>query len=310
MKDANLLLAYDGAAWRDLMAWAAIPTGTAGTPGLVFKGDPNTGLFSPTADSVAIAAGGGEVVRFLPGGLAGFGTTDPAGQGGDLVVVRTKPGSQTIAKVVNPTNAVGSQARFDLATGVPNAYALFGLTNATTSVAEFIFSGGSAVQSMNLYFDSFVFCASSGSERMRTESGGVRPGTDNSSTLGTGAFRWSSVYAATGAINTSDAREKTALVAIPDSVKRAVRRVIAQAGVFQWLAAVERKGADRARLHVGVTAQAVRDAFLAEGEDPHRWALFCEDETVDGADGSPEGASPRLGLRHDQLLFLAISCLT
>ena len=32
---------------------------------------------------------------------------------------------------------------------------------------------------------------------------------DNTRTLGTGALRWSTVYAGTGTINTSDAREKT-----------------------------------------------------------------------------------------------------
>jgi hypothetical protein len=80
-----------------------------------------------------------------------------------------------------------------------------------------------------------------------------------------------------------------------------VRRVIAQVGVFQWLEAIERKGSDRARLHVGVTAQAVRDAFLAEGEDPARWALFCEDAVGEG--------ETRFGVRQDQLMMLALHCV-
>src|SRR3546814_9382156 len=37
----------------------------------------------------------------------------------------------------------------------------------------------------------------------------LRAGTDNGALLGSGAIRWSVVYAATGAINTSDGREKT-----------------------------------------------------------------------------------------------------
>jgi hypothetical protein len=61
----------------------------------------------------------------------------------------------------------------------------------------------------------------------------VYPSNDNTAALGAAANRWSTVYAATGVINTSDAREKTPLQPIPASVKRAVRRVIAEVGVFQ-----------------------------------------------------------------------------
>jgi hypothetical protein len=159
------------------------------------------------------------------------------------------------------------------------------------------------------------------------------PSSDNAFSLGNASFRFSTVFAATSTINTSDAREKTALSPIPDGVKRAVRRVIAQVGVFQWLESVERKGADRARKHVGVTAQAVRDAFAAEGEDPARWALFCEDavmERVEVAPAKEEGEDnpqhpsrfeerplldaqgapvTRLGVRADQLMWLAIAAI-
>jgi hypothetical protein len=127
----------------------------------------------------------------------------------------------------------------------------------------------------------------------------VYPATDNAAALGAAANRWSTVYAATGVINTSDAREKTPLQPIPANVKRAVRRVIAQVGVFQWLEAVERKGSDRARLHVGVTAQTVRDAFIAEGEDPGRWGLYCED-TIGIEPGVCSEGGTRLGVGLDQ----------
>lgn len=173
-----------------------------------------------------------------------------------------------------------------------------------------------------------------------------RPAADNTHSLGDGSLRWSTVYAATGAINTSDAREKSSLAPIPDAVKRAARRVIAGVGMFQWLEAIERKGADRARLHVGVTAQAVRDAFLAEGEDPARWALFCEDAVTERVEVAParvetvtitdpetgeervvrtpiparfeerpkldaHGAPvTRLGVRVDQLMWLAVAAAT
>lgn len=129
--------------------------------------------------------------------------------------------------------------------------------------------------------------------------GAVTPAADNAHNLGSASERWGTVYAATGSINTSDARKKTPLAPIPESVKRAMRRIIAGVGVFQWRASVEAKGEDGARLHVGVMAQAVAEAFAAEGEDPERWALFCADE-LDDAGGV------RFGLRPDQALWLAV----
>lgn len=133
------------------------------------------------------------------------------------------------------------------------------------------------------------------------------PAGDNAQTLGDASHRWNAVYAATGAINTSDAREKTPLRGLSAAELRAVRRVMSGVGAFQWLASVASKGADRARLHVGVTAQAVADAFAAEGLEPERYALFCADPA---AEPEGEGAPAiRLGVRYDQLFALALAAL-
>lgn len=116
-----------------------------------------------------------------------------------------------------------------------------------------------------------------GTERWRFTTAALRPAADNAYTLGDGSFRPSTLFAVSGTINTSDARDKTPLREIPENVKRAIAAIKSKIGVYQWLDAIEAKGEDGARLHVGVTAQVVRDAFLAEGEDPARWAVFCAD---------------------------------
>ncbi len=125
------------------------------------------------------------------------------------------------------------------------------------------------------------------------------PGADNVYTLGDAAHRLSVVYAATGAINTSDAREKTPLRSLTAAERAAIARVIAGIGVFQWLASVAEKGPGGARLHVGVTAQAVLAAFAAEGLDARNYGLFCADPTADGDE--------RLGVRTDQVLLMALA---
>ena len=163
------------------------------------------------------------------------------------------------------------------------------------------------------------------SDGLFTVNGILQPSTDNARTLGAPSNRWSIVYAATGTINTSDAREKTEIKPLNEAERRVAKAIREQIGTYQWLDAVETKGADKARLHIGVTAQAVQAAFEAEGLDPWRYAILCADEifevvetkrTVTNEDGTeneitdrterpkigPDGKPlVRLGVRYDQL---------
>lgn len=108
--------------------------------------------------------------------------------------------------------------------------------------------------------------------------GSLRPNADGTASLGTGSARWSEIFAATGTINTSDAREKTAVSSPNDVLMRAWGKVNFR--VFQFKDAVEKKGAD-ARLHVGVIAQQVIEAFASEGLDATRYGLLCYDKWED-----------------------------
>jgi hypothetical protein len=164
----------------------------------------------------------------------------------------------------------------------------------------------------------------------------LKPASDNSLSCGASGARWTEVWAATGTINTSDAREKTALRPLDPAEVRAIRRVIAGAGMFQRRDAVEKKG-DGARLHAGVTAQAIADAFIAEGLDPGRYALFCADPLMGMVEVEPVRTIPataersaftlpprfeerplldeegkpvlRLGVRYDQVFAMALAAL-
>lgn len=122
---------------------------------------------------------------------------------------------------------------------------------------------------------------------------------------GASSARWSVVFAAQGTINTSDMREKTAPITITDEVLDAWGDV--QLIAFQWLDAIRVKGEDVARIHYGVMAQQVRDAFAARGIDGTRFGLLCYDEwdeTVDCENGKVTPAGDRWGIRPDQCLFL------
>jgi hypothetical protein len=138
--------------------------------------------------------------------------------------------------------------------------------------------------------------SSTGVDILMANNTAFQPASDNTMFLGSGSLRWSQLFAATGAINTSDAREKTALAPLSEALKRAAARIKAGIGVFQWLEAIARKGADGARLHVGVTAQAVFAAFEAEGLDPWRYGLFCADPLAEEVETAPARVDPETGV--------------
>jgi hypothetical protein len=86
--------------------------------------------------------------------------------------------------------------------------------------------------------------------------------------------------------------------------------------------AYETKG-DDARIHFGIIAQDLEDAFTAEGLDAHRYAMFMEDTWYDIGDGvaypslddiseeDRENAveKTKLGVRYEQVLAFIIAAI-
>jgi len=116
------------------------------------------------------------------------------------------------------------------------------------------------------------------SDGTMTNPGIVRATTDNTFSSGSASFRWSTVFAGTGTINTSDERHKSSIQEIPDDVLDALAGV--KMAMYQMDDAIELKG-DSARWHFGVVAQRVKACFEARGLDPFAYGLLCHDEWVD-----------------------------
>lgn len=143
----------------------------------------------------------------------------------------------------------------------------------------------------------------------------VRPITDDTTSLGASTRRWSQVFAAVGTINTSDQNLKqqisdldTAELAVATRIKGLVKK-------FKFNNAVAAKG-DLARIHVGVIAQDVEQAFVAEGLDPRAYSMFCEDTVYVDAEGvehdnPADGRTEitKLGIRYGELLAFIIAAL-
>jgi hypothetical protein len=116
--------------------------------------------------------------------------------------------------------------------------------------------------------------SASGIEAARFDTGFVSPGGDNGQTLGAASKRWSVVYAGTGSISTSDAREKQDVGVVPDAWLDAWGDV--QWVRFRFTAAAEEKGGT-ARWHLGAIAQQVHQVFADHGLDAFEIGLCCRD---------------------------------
>ena len=128
--------------------------------------------------------------------------------------------------------------------------------------------------------------------------------------LGGASNRWDTVYAATGAINTSDEREKQDIADITEVEKRVAVAIKGMLKSFRFKDAVSAKG-DGARVHFGVIAQDVQAAFVAEGLDPNRYALFCHDtwEEEEEENGVIIPAGDRYGIRYDELFAFILAAI-
>lgn len=100
---------------------------------------------------------------------------------------------------------------------------------------------------------------------------------DNVADCGHPSARWDDVYATNGTIQTSDEREKQDIEALSEAEQRVAVAAKGLLRKFRWKDKVEAKG-DDARIHFGIIAQDLEAAFIAEGLDPSKYAMFIKTE--------------------------------
>jgi hypothetical protein len=147
------------------------------------------------------------------------------------------------------------------------------------------------------------------------------PTTDNTTSLGYSTRRWTTVYATTPLINTSDANDKQDIADLTDAeiaTAKVIKRLFKS---FKFKEAVAKKGAN-ARTHIGVIAQDVQAAFAANGLDAAKYGIFCSDTWYE-VDGSPTdendihytSSTPnavevtKLGIRYGELFAFVIASM-
>ncbi len=285
-------LGFRGASGRyDLTGPLGALPGTAAAPSISFAADRGSGLFLAGPGLPAIAAGGVERARLTASGalLLGAATNISSER---LLIAADQPGTSfSLASNMHASGFAGYSMRT-----VGGSWAMRVAANGT------------------LRWDQDFL--GSGVLRLLIDTGGnVRPGTDNSQSVGAAPARWSVIYAGTGTINTSDAREKSWGGALTAAEQAAARRIALELGFYQWNHAIAAKGPGGARRHFGARAQQIWAIMadeglidpLIEGVTPDsRYAFLCHDAwAADETNG--DAAGNRFGIRTDQLALFLIA---
>jgi hypothetical protein len=145
----------------------------------------------------------------------------------------------------------------------------------------------------------------SGDDRIdpfNTDTNSVR---DNAIDLGGLNSRFDDIYATNGTIQTSDRNEKQDIEALSEAEQRVAVACKGLLRKFRWKDAVAEKG-DDSRIHFGIIAQDLQDAFAAEGLDAGRYAMFISSTWTDEETGEERS---RMGVRYPQLLAFIIAAI-
>jgi hypothetical protein len=128
---------------------------------------------------------------------------------------------------------------------------------------------------------------------------------DNIYDVGTASFRWDDIFATNGTIQTSDRNEKQDIETLSEAEARVAVACKGLLRKFRWKDSVAEKG-DEARIHFGIIAQDLQDAFSAEGLDAGRYAMFISSTWTDEETGEER---TRLGVRYPELLAFIIAAI-
>lgn len=235
---------------------------TVPTAHLPMGGYKLTGLGAPASNGDALSWGAAARVTSLGIGIA---AAVP------LHVTETTGGAVAI---FNSTNSNGGYFRLD---------------NSSTPCIDFgsakaLFSGMALIDGgINVRNSSGVLALGINStELLRINGTAIQPGADNTYNSGAPSFRWGTVYAGTGTINTSGAETKANVRPLSASELAVAKALAKLVRVYQFCDAVTSKGEDKARIHTGVIYEDVVAAFEAQGLDPFRYGIVCRDLAADG----------------------------
>jgi hypothetical protein len=126
---------------------------------------------------------------------------------------------------------------------------------------------------------------------------------DGAIDIGASSARFQDIYATNGTIQTSDINEKQDIEDLSEAETRVAVVAKGLLKKYRWKSAVADKG-DDARIHFGIMAQDLQQAFSAEGLDAGDYGMFISSTWTDETTGEEK---TRLGVRYNELLAFIIA---
>jgi hypothetical protein len=259
-----------------------------------------------------------ELLRIDSSGALLVGTTTSAGAGGVGLIGQFRAGYQGVLNGFGAENVSGlfysgadSGGYTAINSDSANSPLYISLTSSATASSFITFSdSGANVGSIGVTGGSFAIGQSNtglgffNTDRIVFPATSVGAVQDNAIDLGYASGRFDDIYATNGTIQTSDRNEKQDIEALTDAETRVAVAAKGLLRKFRWKDAVAEKG-DEARIHFGIIAQDLQDAFTAEGLDAGDYAMFISDTWTDD-DGVEQ---TRLGVRYSELLAFIIAAI-
>uniref|UniRef100_UPI00135742B1 tail fiber domain-containing protein n=1 Tax=Pseudomonas sp. 18058 TaxID=2681406 RepID=UPI00135742B1 len=188
--------------------------------------------------------------------------------------------SATTPLTIAPTAANGAQFGSSLLLkGAPilNSWARFDIQNTQVAGTLITYLDSTGLAVLRNDSSGGIEFWTGGTRRLFIGSGGVtQPGQDAAYSVGSASLRYTTAFLSSGAISTSDAREKTPVRGMTDNEIAAAKAMAKEIGFYQFLSAVEEKG-EAAREHCGMTVQRAMDVMVSHGLEPMRYSFICHD---------------------------------
>lgn len=264
----------------------------------------------------------------------------------DQNLIRTDAGNDLVAIGQNPntTNTWGGDANYKFKGQVKDSLCV----ESTSGTAKLqLYSSASSNASANLQFyapqhsssdlgDYALFVGGSNGEfNLKNQNSGksIKFNTDtlfpyapslmyglhDPMDLGTAQNKWRDIYCIRAAFNGSDRNLKEDIEALSEAERRVAVKCKGLVKKYRLKDSITRKGED-ARIHIGIIAQELQEAFESEGLDAFRYSMIGRDTWYNGIDSNGEFESvkePKEGytevtqyqVRYTELLAFIISAI-